>query len=145
MQGKPFMLILIAIVSALSFIPEAGAGDQEILIIVNKETSIKTLGLNTLMDIYTNNKTKWDNGEKIYVSMLKKGPIHETFSNQMIGMEPKKLIGIWKKVIFTGLGTPPKVLTTEAEMIQYVASTKGAIGYISTSTPAESVKVFTLK
>jgi len=62
----------------------------------------------------------------------------------MIGMTPKKLIGVWKKVIFTGLGTPPKIVSTEAEMIQYVASTKGAIGYISASTPSENINVFKL-
>ena len=67
------------------------------------------------------------------------------FAFILIAMAPKKLIGIWKKVIFTGLGTPPKILSTEAEMVQYVASTKGAIGYICASTQPENVKVFKLK
>ena len=145
MRGRSFIIILIAITAFFSFMLEVEAADEEILIIVNKETSMKSLSINTVVDIYTNNKTKWDSGEKIHVSMLKIGPVHEAFSNQIIGMAPKKLIGVWKKVIFTGLGTPPKVFNTEAEMVQYVATTKGAIGYISVSTPAESVKVFKLK
>ena len=144
MGGKAFKFILIAMASFFIFMPDVKAADEEILIIVNTETSIKNLSLNTLVDIYTNNKTKWDNGEKIYVSMLKKGPVHEAFSSQMVGMAPRKLVSVWKKVIFTGLGTPPKILSTEAEMIQYVASTKGAIGYISASTPSENVDVFKL-
>jgi len=142
MRGRSFILIMIVMAALFSSMLEVEAADEEILIIVNKEISIKSLSLNTLIDIYTNNRTKWDNGEKIYVSMLKKGPVHDAFSNQLIGMAPRKLISIWKKVIFTGIGTPPKVLNSEAEMIQYVATTKGAIGYISASTSAENVIVF---
>ena len=144
MPGKAFIFILSLMVSFFIFMSDVKAADEEILIIVNKETSIKSLGLNTLVDIYTNNKTKWDNGVKIRVSMLKKGPVHDAFSKEMIGMAPKKLVGVWKKVIFTGLGTPPKVVNTEAEMIQYVASTKGAIGYISAAAQPENVNVFKL-
>ena len=145
MRGKSFTAVLILLAVSFGFMIEAEAADEEILIIVNEETSIKNLSLNMLVDIYTNNKTKWDGGEKIYVTMLKTGPVHEAFSNQVIGIAPKKLISIWKKVIFTGLGTPPKVVSTGDEMIQYVASTKGAVGYISASAQPENVTVFKLK
>jgi len=144
MRGKSFIFILSLQFFFIVDLPDLKAVEREILIIVNKETSIESLGLNTLVDIYTNNKTKWDNGEKIHVSMLKKGPVHDAFSKDMIGMAPKKLVSVWKKVIFTGLGTPPKVVNTEAEMIRYVASTKGAIGYISASVQPENVNVFKL-
>jgi len=144
MRGKSFIVILIAMAFFFIFMPYGKAADEEILIILNNEISIETLSINTLVDIYTNNKTKWENGEKIHVCMLRKGPVNEAFSMRMIGMAPKKLIGIWKKVIFTGLGTPPKVVDTEAEMVQYVASTKGAIGYIRASTSSENVNVFRL-
>ena len=122
-----------------------GAAGEEIIIIVNKEISLNHLDLNTVIDIYTNQKTKWGSGEKIHLSMLRKGPVHDQFSNQIIGIAPQKLVRIWKKVIFTGLGTPPKVVDTEAELIKYVAATKGAIGYIRASTPFENVKALELK
>ena len=141
MRGKAFIFISYLMLSFFICMPYVAALDEEILIIVNKETSIESLSLNTLVDIYTNNKTKWDSGEKIHVSMLNKGPVHDTFSREMIGMSPKKLVGVWKKVIFTGLGTPPKILETEAEMIEYVAVTKGAIGYISHPAKPENVSV----
>jgi len=142
---KSLLFILTGILSLCLMISDPEAAQEEIYIIINPEIDVKDLGANMLKDIYTNNKTKWESGDKIYITLLKKGPLHETFSKQMIGMPPKELIGLWKKVIFTGLGTPPKVVRTEEEMVQYVAGKKGAIGYVSGSAPVKDVTAFKLK
>ena len=145
MQKKSFLFTLIGILSLLLMASSAEAAKEDIYIIINPEVPVKNLGSNTLKDIYTNNKTKWESGDKIYITLLKQGPVHETFSKDMIGMPPKKLISLWKKVIFTGLGTPPKVVATEAEMVQFVASQKGAIGYVSGAALLENVTAFKLE
>jgi len=39
----------------------------------------------------------------------------------------------------------PKTLASDAEMAEYVAKTKGAIGYVSASATAAGVKVLEVK
>jgi len=145
MRIKSLLFILSGILSLALMISVPEAAQEDIYIIINPQIDVKNLGANMLKDIYTNNKTKWESGDKIYITLLKKGPVHETFARQMIGMPPKELISLWKKVIFTGVGTPPKVVSTEEAMIRYVASKKGAIGYISGSTPVQGVTAFKVK
>ncbi len=62
----------------------------------------------------------------------------------MLVVHHSKLKKIWKKVVFTGAGTPPKILKTEADLIEFVAETAGAIGYIDAATPHEGVNVIAL-
>lgn len=48
-----------------------------------------------------------------------------------------------RTLVFTGTGAMPKFLDSDAEIVHYVASTKGAIGYVSSDFPSDGVKVLT--
>ena len=118
---------------------------EKVKIIVNKDTPINSISIDTLSQIYTGTKTKWDNGDKIFIALLKQGPSHTAFTKDVVGISHKKLVGIWKKAIFTGVGTPPSMVNSEMDMIAFVASTKGAIGYVSSSASNENVRVISFK
>ena len=78
--------------------------------------------------------------------MLKTGPIHESFVQEILGTTPSKLKNIWKELIFTGKGAAPKIFKTDNEMIEYVANTTGAIGYADASLPlGRNVKVISVR
>ena len=47
----------------------------------------------------------------------------------------------WAKLKFTGKGKPPKKLSSDREVLQWVSSTEGAIGYIDGKYLNKSVKV----
>ena len=47
----------------------------------------------------------------------------------------------WSKLKYTGKGKPPKSLSSTKEMIKWVASTEGAIGYIDGKYLNKSVNV----
>ena len=123
----------------------AGAAHGEILIIAHGQVTADSLTRSAIADIYQNRKGKWDDGRKIKVVMLKKGPAHEAFSTDVVKTTPMKLKTLWKKVIFTGSGASPKILKTEEKVVEFVAATKGAIGYIDSATSHEGVKVITVK
>ncbi len=128
----------IVLVLLLTNMAPAIAGD--ILIIAHPDVQSDSLEFTTVADIYKDRKTKWDNGDTIRVVMLKKGATHDTFVRDIVGTTPAKLKKLWKKVVFTGAGTPPKILKKEADLIEFVAETEGAIGYIDSSTSHEGVK-----
>lgn len=47
----------------------------------------------------------------------------------------------WAKIVFAGKGTPPKTLKSDTEVISWVASTPGAVGYVNSAAADDSVKV----
>ncbi len=134
------IMILIIVIS-----PEVDSATGDLLIIAHKNTPVSRISPDALADIYSNSKTKWSNGDKIFVVMLKRGAVHEAFVHGLLGTTSKKLIAIWKRVIFTGVGTPPKIVRTEAEMLDYVANKKGSIGYISSKSVNNEVRVLSLR
>jgi len=118
---------------------------DEILIIANSQVPAERLTRTEIADIYQSRIGKWDDGQKIKVVMLKKGPIHKVFTENIVKMTPMKLKTLWKKIMFSGAGILPKILKTEEKMVDFVAATQGAIGYISAATAHEGVKVITVE
>ena len=138
-----FLVLIFGLLGCLTF---ATAAEQvEILIIANNQVSEDHLTRPEITDIYQSRRGKWNNGQKIRVVMLKKGLTHEAFTENIVGTTPMKLKTLWKKVIFSGAGAPLKILKTEEKLVEFVAATKGAIGYINSATGHEGVKVITVK
>ena len=50
----------------------------------------------------------------------------------------------WRSLVFAGQGSMPKTFDTEAALIEYVAATPGAIGYVG-KDPGDSVKKLNVK
>ena len=144
MKKTPTLFILLL---AACFFNGAASTDcaAEIIVIANANISENALERSAVSDIYMGNRLKWDNGVTIRVAMLKQGDVHERFAEDIVGTTVAKLKNLWKKVIFTGTGTPPKIFKNESDLVEFVAGTEGAIGYIDSTTSHENVKEITLK
>ncbi len=116
----------------------------EILIIVHIDVGVEELAQKTISEIYLGTRTKWDDELTIRVAMLKKGETHEQFTKEIVKTTPAKLKSFWKKVVFTGIGTPPKIFKKEDDLVEFVAETEGAIGYITKETSHEEVKTLSI-
>ena len=139
-------LLLLAVSSffVICFTAHSGSAN-DILIIVNPGVLTDDISQPVISDIYHGYKRRWDNGQKIRVVMFKEGATHEVFAESMVQLSPEKLKTLWKKYIFSGTGTPPKVLLSEKKCVEYIAATKGAIGYISSATSYDGVKVIEIR
>jgi TonB family protein len=73
--------------------------------------------------------------------LAKGGATHEAFLRQYMGKSDDDLRTYYRTLVFTGTGAMPKFLDSDAEIIRYVARTKGAIGYVSGDFPTAGVKV----
>ncbi len=140
-------LISISGVMILSILlaPDVNSASEELLIITHRTTPVSHISSRELQDIYSNSKTKWSNNDKILIVLFLRGDVHEAFVNDLLRTTSRKLNSVWKRVIFTGVGTPPKIVRTESEMLEYVSNTKGAIGYINSKSINNKVKILSLK
>lgn len=57
-------------------------------------------------------------------------PLRRAFSVQVLGRNPEELDAYWRDMYFHGV-MPPHVLLSEEAVIRFVASTPGAIAYVS--------------
>ncbi len=74
----------------------------------------------------------WPDGQKIRVFVLPyHSQLHTHFSRDVLGFFPYQLKRIWNKNTFTGIGSTPVEVADESAMLAAVATTPGAIGYLS--------------
>jgi ABC-type phosphate transport system substrate-binding protein len=117
---------------------------QDVTIVVNRNLSSSAITETQLRDIFTGARSRFDDGRQAAPVLLKGGPVHEVFLRRHIGDTPDEFRARWRKAVFTGQGAMPKEFSSEAELLHYVESTPGAIGYVSHVSGREAVKLLTI-
>jgi ABC-type phosphate transport system substrate-binding protein len=77
--------------------------------------------------------------------VLASGAAHDAFLKAYVGKSDQALRNHFKSLVFTGKGSMPKSFGSDAEVVKYVSSTKGAIGYVSGGTEAAGVRKLQIK
>ena len=135
---KLFTLSLV--ISSLYLVaPIASAG-----VAVITHPGVKEIGLskNKLAQIYLGKMKNYSNGRSIKAVDLPKGSAaHKKFYKSVVKKSPAAVKRHWSKLKFTGKGKPPKEISDPRDVVRWVATTEGAIGYIDGKYLNKSVKV----
>lgn len=122
----------------------AHTGYSQIVLIANNGVDMNISGNTAISDIYTLETQKSTNGVALVVFDLKTAPNDQFYA--ALGKSATELKKIWMKMQLSGDGKAPTALASEDEMIAKVASTPGAIGYVSQAKVTDAVKtLFTIK
>jgi ABC-type phosphate transport system substrate-binding protein len=119
----------------------SAAGAQDVVLVANKGVQASKITNADLRAIFTGTKTRFADGSHAVPVTLKGGPVHEVFLNNYVGEGPAEFRSEWRKVVFTGQGAMPKAFDSESALIEYVAATPGAVGYVSRISSQDGVKV----
>ncbi|MBU1054462.1 MAG: hypothetical protein KKC46_11625 [Proteobacteria bacterium] len=139
-------LMGIFIIGLVLLVPLAGAVSAgDVQIIANKNVSISYISPDMLKDIFLGKKNTWDNGASIYFVTLDSGQPHDDFLKTYLQKSNAQFNNYWKKQVFTGQGSMPKTFSSDKAMIDFVAGTNGAIGYVSGTADTGTVKIITVK
>ncbi|MEM5555291.1 substrate-binding domain-containing protein [Pseudocolwellia sp. AS88] len=104
---------------------------ESIHVISHYSVEVKTLSSSQLRRIYSMRQLRWSNNEPIVVFVLpSQHAVHKTFSKETLHIFPYQLDRIWNKLTFSGLGVAPRIVQSQAELLQAVSTTPGAIGYV---------------
>ena len=110
---------------------------------VNQGVQISEIRDADLRAIFTGEKTRFADGSHAVPVTLKGGAVHEVFLRNHLGESPDEFRAQWRKAVFTGQGAMPKTFDSETAVIEYVAATPGALGYVSRISPQDNVKRLT--
>lgn len=115
-------------------------------IIVNKGSVARnSISLKEVRAIYSMRLRKWPDGVPVSVFVLPEGSeAHSEFCKNTLRIFPHQLKAAWERLVYSGTGAGPVVVRSEQEMIEAVAATPGAIGYIEKSTERADVQILPL-
>jgi ABC-type phosphate transport system substrate-binding protein len=86
-------------------------------------------------------KTFTGSDKAIPVSQPETNAASEEFYNKVIGRNPTQLKAYWSKLLFTGKGQPPKKMANDQEVLKSVAADPNVIGYVTSGSADDSVRV----
>jgi ABC-type phosphate transport system substrate-binding protein len=130
--------IRLAVIAVLWLGSAARAAD--VVVVANNMTDTDDLSRETVRDIFLGKKTSWANGVKIIPVVLQDEAVHAAFLKAIIKKTPSSFSAYWNQILFTGKGIPPRIFENEKELIQFIAITRGAIGYVSGHADISGVK-----
>jgi len=135
----------ILILSATLCMFAAAARAGEVKIIANPSVGSASVSADELKGIFLATKSSLADGSHVEPVIEKAGPVHETFLKEFIGKTDTALETYYRSLVFTGKASMPKTTASDAEMVAYVAKTKGAIGYVSAGASTPGVKTLEVK
>jgi len=136
MKGPKLLLVVLG----LAINTQAG----DVKVIANSRVSTNTISAQELKGIFLEERNSLGDGTHVEPVLQKNGAAHQAFLRQVLGRNDDTLQTYYRTLVFTGRGSMPKALGSDAEVMAYVAQTKGAIGYVSAETTPEGVKVLAI-
>ena len=126
---------LLLSVSCAASAQETAVGAQ---VIVSPSLSSVPLDRSFLRAVFAMRVRQWPDGSPVRVFVLPDDdPLSDRFYRERLGMYSYVLRRAWDRMVFTGTGFAPTIVRSEAEMIERVRSTPGAIGYVSKRESSE--------
>ena len=119
----------------------AVAGDVKV--IANPSVKVESISARELKSLYLGEKSSI-NGTHIEPVIERRGPAHEAFLRDYLGQTDDELQKYYEALVFTGRGSMPKTVSSDAEVVAYVAKTRGAIGYVGTGASVEGVRTLAI-
>ncbi len=115
-----------------------------VVLIANSGVGEDSLSQKDVQAIFLNKKKSLANG-KVKIAVQKNAVVHEAFLKTYVKKSPSQFKSYYKKLIFTGKGKAPKSVADDNAMLAFVASTPGALGYVSEGSALDQVKVIKIQ
>jgi ABC-type phosphate transport system substrate-binding protein len=130
-----FILLLVAFTVA-------STAQAEVVVVVSSKSSVTSLTEEQTAKIFLGKVANFPNDRPaIPIDQPEGSAIREDFYSKVAHKNASQLTAYWAKIIFTGEGSPPKMLASDLAVRKAVANNPNAIGYIDKSAVNKSVRV----
>ena len=132
------------VTTAFTFAATGFLSAADVKVIANNSVTASAISAGDLKDVFLLDKDSLG-GSHVEPVLVKGGPTHEAFLKDYLNKNDAALQAFYRSLVFTGKASMPKILATDAEIVAYVAKTKGAIGYVSAGASTAGVKTLEVK
>lgn len=113
----------------------------EIAVIVHPSNGA-SLDANAISRIFLGKMKSYPGGgQAVPLTLSESSGQTSEFNKKVLKKSGSQLKAYWSKLVFTGKGTPPKVVGSDAEVVGLVSSNPNIIGYVDASAVTGDVKV----
>jgi ABC-type phosphate transport system substrate-binding protein len=138
---RAFLAALLALAAGLPR-PAPAAGER-FTVVVNADSKLRAISRDDLSRVFLGKLTLWEGaGTRVAPAMLdESSTLGQAFLEEAIKKSVDQYRAYWKRQLFSGGGTPPKVYKKSSEVLDYVARNPGGIGVVETGAADARVRV----
>lgn len=128
------ILILSAAAALLLAAGPRAVSAQDFQVVVNASSPVSQLSRAQVSNIFQKKERRLGSENAAPVDLKTDVPVRETFSQAIHGRSASAIDSYWMKQVFAGRNDPPEQKSSEEDVLEYVRSHPGAIGYVSAGT-----------
>ena len=130
---------------ALLTIPSVPLAAEGFKIIAHQDVTVDSMSKADLARMFTKKVTSWHDGKKVKpVDQPSRSAARSAFTRAVHGKSVAAIRSYWQQRIFSGRGVPPPERLSDAQVLSYVMSQPGAVGYVSSNVDIGGAKVLKL-
>jgi len=120
-------------------------GGEAYVVVVNQSNTMSSVEAKELSRMFLKKVARWEDGEPILpVDLVLESAVRERFSEEVHDRTVAAVNAYWQQRVFSGRSIPPPERASSDEVIEFVRSNPGAVGYVSARTDVSGVKVLTI-
>jgi hypothetical protein len=131
--------------SVLGLVFAAAASMPTLKLIANESVTATAVSVDEVKEVFLFTAPSFRNGDRIVPVLEEGGPAHEVFLKEYVRKSDAALQTYYRSLVFTGKAKLPKILRADAEVVAYVAKTRGAVGYVRAETDSPGTKTLQVK
>jgi hypothetical protein len=125
------LLSLFAAAGVATVLRPAFAGTGSIVVVVNPNNPVRSIGAGELEAIFTTRKLDWSDGKRIVpFNCPPRHPLRTAFDQRALHFDPDEAARYWIDRRIRGGHPPPRQVPDAATMAKVVAALDTAIGYL---------------
>jgi ABC-type phosphate transport system substrate-binding protein len=137
---------LVAAALALAAGPaRAEEGFRDFKVVVHPDNPAAEIDREALSRLFLKRTLRWPDGAAVQPVEPAAGRAREAFAAQVHRKSPAAVKSYWTQLIFSGRDVPPLEKATDEEVLAYVRTTRGAVGYVSPGAEAAGVKALPVR
>ncbi len=139
MSKGPLRFLLLTVWLALM---PAGEALAELVVIVNARSGVAVMTRNEIVNIFFGRYRQFFNGiEAQPVDLVDSHPDRARFYKALVGKDLSDVNAYWSRQVFSGRMQPPDKVNTPDEIMKWVVSHPGGIGFVELTKADARVRV----
>lgn len=114
-------------------------------VIANPEVKISEISADDLRSVFLGTLTSLKSAGPVEPVLARDASSLSRFAADYLGKTPAGLETYYRSLVFTGKWSMPVSFDSDSEVVQYVAKTRGAIGFVRDTTPTDQVRTLKVK
>ena len=127
----PSLLAMLGLLAILAAFPAAA----EPVVVINAGSGVEHLSRDEVINIFLGRYRQLPSGiAALPIDQPANQPLKAQFYRMLVNKDLAEINAYWARLIFSGKTAPPRQAASAAEVVDWIARTRGAIGYVERGT-----------